>query len=66
MSRCAAEEKSVRVNATAAGKTGWPLVPQRQRPQWFPTRQRLIGLVRSSRDSFVLPPAIVRKAAWRD
>ena len=45
---------------------GWPLSPERHRVRWFPARQRLIGLIRASTDSFVLPPAIVRKASWRD
>ena len=44
----------------------WPVRQCRQRLAWFPARHRLIGLVRSSRDSFVLPPAVVRKATWRD
>jgi len=44
----------------------WPVRQQRRRLRWFPAGQRLIGLVRASPDNFVLPPAIVRKAAWRD
>ena len=45
----------------------WPVSQQRPHMRWYPTRQRLIGLVRcSSADSFVLPPAIVRKASWRE
>gem|GEM_PF-1689585 len=44
----------------------WPVSQDRHRLRWFPARQRLIGLVRGSRDSFVLPPAVVRKASWRE
>ena len=46
--------------------TNWPVSQDRQRLRWFPARQRLIGLVRGSRDSYVLPPAVVRKAPWRE
>ena len=46
--------------------TDWPVILDRQRLVWFPARQRLIGLVRCSRDSYVLPPAVVRKASWRE
>ena len=46
--------------------TNWPVIQDRQRLPWFPARQRLIGLVRCSRDSYVLPPAVVRKASWRE
>ena len=44
----------------------WPGPSVRCRPRWFPAGNRLIGLVRSNKGSFVLPPAMVRKAAWRD
>ncbi len=44
----------------------WPVGPQRQRLEWFPAGQRLIGLVRGRADCFVLPPAVVRKANWRE
>ena len=44
----------------------WPIGQVRQPVKWFPARQRLIGLIRSHADSFVLPPAVVRKACWRD
>ena len=50
-----------------AEKSGpWPMVRDRQRLRWFPARQRLIGLVRGSRDAYVLPPAVIRKACWRE
>ena len=48
------------------GATRWPVRHMRHRPVWFPARYRLIGLVRASVDSFVLPPAVVRKATWRE
>jgi len=46
--------------------TTWPVRRERPVLRWFPAGHRLIGLVRASRDSFVLPPAVVRKAAWRE
>lgn len=49
-----------------ATRQDWPIQQSRRRPRWFPSHQRLIGLVRASSDSFVLPPAIVRKAAWKE
>ena len=48
------------------GADRWPVQHMRHRPVWFPARYRLIGLVRASADSFVLPPAVVRKATWRE
>jgi len=56
----------ISIGSASAGEGGWPLSPERHRVRWFPARQRLIGLIRASTDSFVLPPAIVRKASWRD
>ncbi len=44
----------------------WPVVQDRCRIDWFPARQRLIAMVRNCNDSFVLPPAVVRKASWRE
>lgn len=44
----------------------WPMGQSRARVQWFPAGQRLISLVRSSQGNYVLPPAVVRKASWRD
>ncbi len=44
----------------------WPVDHDRQRVRWFPASHRLISLVRGNRDSYVLPPAVVRKASWRD
>ena len=44
----------------------WPVTQDRRRLIWFPATCRLISLVRGAVDSFVLPPAIVRKAVWRD
>lgn len=44
----------------------WPVAQDRCRIDWFPARQRLIAMVRNSSDSFVLPPAVVRKASWRE
>ena len=46
--------------------SGWPVDHDRQRVRWFPASHRLISLVRGNRDSYVLPPAVVRKASWRD
>jgi hypothetical protein len=50
----------------SACATKWPVSQVRLRPAWFPARQRLIGLVRRRGESYVLPPAVVRKAAWRE
>ena len=49
-------------------RTGkWPVGQERQRPKWFPAPQRLIGQVRQAvAGSAVLPPAVVRKASWRE
>ena len=44
----------------------WPVHPDRQRVNWYPAKQRLIGLVREHKDGFVLPPAVVRKATWQE
>jgi len=44
----------------------WPMPMERVEVKWFPARNRLIGLVRANGDKYVLPPAVVRKAAWRD
>ena len=46
--------------------TGWPVSQDRHRLAWFPAGQRLIGLVRGKGDCYVLPPAVVRKASWRE
>ena len=51
--------------ATGA-KENWPVAFQRPIIRWFPAGNRLIGLIRANVDSFVLPPAIVRKANWRE
>jgi hypothetical protein len=44
----------------------WPVSYEQPNIKWFPASNRLIGLVRANLDKFVLPPAIVRKAAWRE
>ncbi|MCF7958602.1 MAG: hypothetical protein K9M57_09165 [Phycisphaerae bacterium] len=44
----------------------WPVSFQWSPVKWYPANSRLIGLVRNNVDNFVLPPAVVRKAAWRD
>lgn len=44
----------------------WPVAPTRRPVQWYPAPQRLISMVRSGNDTFVLPPAMVRKSPWRD
>lgn len=44
----------------------WPVRWDRPEVRWFPASSRLIGLVRANVDKFVLPPAVVRKASWRD
>jgi len=56
---------------TQAGSFGeqskrWPVSYEQPNIKWFPASNRLIGLVRANLDKFVLPPAIVRKAAWRE
>ena len=44
----------------------WPLGHDREPPAWLPAGNRLINLVRSHPDSYVLPPAVIRKANWRE
>ena len=44
----------------------WPVGMVRTEVRWFPASSRLIWLVRANIDKFVLPPAVVRKAAWRE
>jgi len=44
----------------------WPVRQIRHRVAWFPARHRLIGLVRALSESFVLPPAVIRKPSWRE
>ena len=53
------EKKSVR-------QIDWPVRMERAQLRWFPASSRLIGLVRANVDKFVLPPAVVRKASWRE
>ncbi|MBI9017030.1 MAG: hypothetical protein JEZ07_07210 [Phycisphaerae bacterium] len=44
----------------------WPTDFCNHNIKWFPAETRLIGQIRANVDSFILPPAVVRKAAWRD
>ncbi|MCH9021219.1 MAG: hypothetical protein IID32_00445 [Planctomycetes bacterium] len=44
----------------------WPVRHERHRVLWYPARHRLIGLVRTSPDSHILPPAMIRKTTWRE
>jgi hypothetical protein len=44
----------------------WPVPHLRYQVPWLPPRTRLIGLVRNNPESFVLPPAVIRKANWRE
>ena len=44
----------------------WPIGLERGPRAWFPAQARMIGLIRANKDSYVLPPAVVRKAAWRE
>lgn len=61
------QETSKQVETEVESKPGhWPVRPVRQRLAWLPAKHRLIGLVRTHKDGFVLPPAVVRKATWRD
>ena len=45
---------------------GWPMGLERGPRVWFPAQARMLGLIRANKDSYVLPPAVVRKAAWRE
>jgi len=47
-------------------RANWPRWQVHNRLSWFPPHNRLIGLVRDNEGSFVLPPAVVRKAHWRE
>ncbi len=53
-------------NIETTNSQDWPVSQDRQPIDWFPARYRLIGLVRMHEDGFVLPPAIIRKATWRE
>ena len=71
--RCIAEEGSLgaiaespRLGESSPGTESWPVKLERGPEDWFPAQQRMIGLIRSNQDSFVLPPAVVRKSAWRE
>lgn len=56
-----------KLNESRIAKRGrWPVELQRGEVRWFPASTRLIGLVRANVDKFVLPPAVVRKANWRE
>ncbi len=44
----------------------WPVDFDRRFIRWFPAETRLLGRAKANIDSFVLPPSVVRKAAWRD
>jgi hypothetical protein len=45
---------------------GWPMGLERGPRAWFPAQARMIGLIRANKNSYVLPPAVVRKASWRE
>ncbi len=49
-----------------SSSTKWPVDYQRPSVKWYPAGSRLIGLVRANIGNYVLPPAVVRKAHWRD
>ncbi len=65
------KNKSLRNESRPQTKTtpkthDWPFEMKTDDVRWFPASNRLIGLVRANVDKFVLPPAVVRKAAWRE
>lgn len=70
--RCVGDSNSQEINNLDMAKghnpahLEWPLRCQREPVKWSPARYRLIDLVRSSSDAFVLPPAVIRKALWRE
>jgi len=47
-------------------KFNWPFQLERFEMPWYPANSRLIGQVRTNINNYVLPPAMVRKASWRD
>ena len=51
---------------TSNPQINWPGSLERAEVKWFPASTRLIELVRANTDKFVLPPAVVRKASWRE
>ena len=59
-------EQNKYTEAVGVSIRGWPVCPERADVKWFPAGSRLIGLVRANVDKFVLPPAVVRKASWRE
>lgn len=75
MSRCLVEkvtkEKTADFASDKAGarsqkRDAWPVTPERKPLNWYPARYCLIKMVQAKADSFVLPPAVVRKASWRE
>jgi len=44
----------------------WPVTTKRTPISWYPAQCRLIGLIRSNEQSFVLPPAVIQKPVWRE
>jgi hypothetical protein len=65
--RKAGKSHSPQTPPPAGGANGdWPVAQCRKPLPWYPAPNRLITLVRTKSDSFVLPPALVKKASWRD
>ncbi len=44
----------------------WPVQQKRPGWCWFPASHRMMAMLHMRMDSTVLPPAIVRKASWRE
>ncbi len=61
-----AQNKNENENETGSYNSKWPVSFQWSSIKWYPASTRLIGLVRTNGENFVLPPAVVRKAHWRD
>lgn len=47
-------------------ESSWPIPHEREAIDWLAPRSRLISLVRNHPDSYVLPPAVIRKPQWRE
>ena len=62
----AVEKIKVQDRRKALVRGDWPVEFERPRVEWFPASSRLIDLVRTNVGNYVLPPAVVRKASWRD
>jgi hypothetical protein len=58
--------KGLYVQEKCAQRKTWPVQQKRPAWRWFPAQNRLIAMVHTRMENTVLPPAVVRKASWRE